>query len=130
MYMNDVIKKCEEKGYKITKAGLYQAGQKYGFLKKPDGQHSWDFDQKKFLEWLDKATEEIPEGWVTLNEASKILNVSLPQMYILVKDENSGARYIGSGKGVLYVDPKRIEEVIKNRKDKHHYIWEDENGAN
>lgn len=130
MYMNDVIKKCEEKGYKITKQGLYQAGQKYGFLNKPDGQHAWDFDQKKFLEWLDKATEEIPHGWVTLNEASKILNVSLPQMYILVKDENSGAKYFGAGKGVMYVDPKRIEEVIKNHKTKHQYMWDEENGTN
>lgn len=130
MYMNDVLRKCEEKGYKITKQGLYVAGEKYGFLTKPDGQHPWDFDQKKFLEWLDKATEEIPKGWVTLNEASKILNVSLPQMYILVKDKNSGVRYFGAGKGVMYVDPKRIEEVIKNRNSKHQYMWEDENGTN
>lgn len=129
MHMNDVLKKCEEKGYKITKQGLYQAGQKYGFLNKLDGQHAWDFDQKKFLEWLEKATEEIPQGWVTLNEASKILKVSLPQMYILVKDEKSGAKYFGAGKGVMYVDPKRIEKVIKDNKARHQYIWDEENGT-
>lgn len=130
MYINDVIKKCEEKGYKITKQGLYNAGEKYGFINKPDGKHALEFDQKKFLEWLEKAIEEIPEGWVTLNDASKLLGVSISQMYILVKDENSGAKYFGSGKGVMYVDPKRIEKIIKERKAKHQYMWEDENGTN
>ena len=52
MHMNDVLKKCEEKGYKITKQGLYQAGQKYGFLNKPDGQHAWDFDKRSFWSGL------------------------------------------------------------------------------
>lgn len=130
MYVNEVLRKCEERGYKITKAGLYRAGVKYGFLTRTDGQRSFDFDQKKFLEWLDRAVEEIPEGWMTLAEASKALGVSIAQMYLLVKDENSGVRYFGSGKGVMYVDPKRVEEVIESRKNKYQYIWEDENGAN
>lgn len=130
MHMNDVVRKCEERGYKITKQGIYLAGKKYGFLTRLDEQHSWDFNQEKFLEWLDKAVEEIPEGWLTLNEASKVLNISLAQMYILVKDENAGAKYFGAGKGVMYVDPKRIEEIIQKRKAKHQYVWEDENGTN
>lgn len=130
MYMNDVIRKCEEKGYKITKQGIYLAGKKYGFLTRPDEQHSWDFNQEKFLEWLDKAIEEIPDGWLTLNEASKVLNISLAQMYILVKDENSGVKYFGAGKGVMYVDPKRIEKIIEERKGKHEYDWGDKNGTN
>ena len=130
MHMNDVVRKCEEKGYKITKQGIYLAGKKYGFLTRPDEQHSWDFNQEKFLEWLDKAIEEIPEGWLTLNEASKVLNISLAQMYILVKDENAGVKYFGAGKGVMYVDPKRIEKIIEERKAKHEYEWDDENGTN
>lgn len=130
MHMNDVIRKCEEKGYKITKQGIYLAGKKYGFLTRPDEQHSWDFNQEKFLEWLNKAIEEIPDGWLTLNEASKVLNISLAQIYILVKDENAGVKYFGAGKGVMYVDPKRIEKIIKERKAKHEYDWGDENGTN
>lgn len=135
LYVNEILSKCEEKGYKISKQGLYNAGIKNGFLiksdeKKSDGRCRWDFDQSKFLEWLNKAVEEIPEGWVTLKEASEILNVSIAQMYLLVKHENSGAKYFGAGKGIMYVDPKRIEEIIKNNKAEHHYVWEDEDESN
>lgn len=128
MYLKDVLNKCKERGHPMTSMGLYVAGEKNGFLTKSDGKHQWDFDQKKFLEWLDKATEEIPEGWVTLKEASEILNVSIAQMYLLVKNEGSGAKYFGAGKGVLYVDPERIKAVIQNRENKHKYEWGEENG--
>lgn len=129
MHMKDVLNKCKEMGHPMTAMGIYTAGEKYGFLNKLEGKHYYDFDKGKFLEWLNNAIAEIPKGWVTLNEASKILNVSLPQMYILVKHENSGAKYFGAGKGVMYVDPKRIEEIIRERKAKHEYMWGDEDGA-
>lgn len=128
--MKDVLNKCKEMGHPMTAMGIYIAGEKYGFLNKIDGKYHYDFDKDKFLEWLNNAIAEIPDGWVTLNEASKILNVSLPQMYILVKDENSGAKYFGAGKGVMYVDPTRIEAIIKERKAKHQYAWDDEDGTN
>lgn len=125
MCINDVIRKCEEKGYHISKQGLYTAGEKYGFVKRVEGKHSLDFDKDRFLKWLDGAVEEVPEGWLTVKELAEKFEVSVSQVYILIKDKDSGARTFGSGAGVLYADPKRIEEVIQNRKNKHKVIWED-----
>ena len=39
-------------------------------------------DKAKFLEWLSKATEQIPKGWMTLNELHKELTVSLSEVYV------------------------------------------------
>lgn len=130
MYVKDVIKKCKERGYEITKMGLYTAGKKYGFISKADNKRSLEFNKDKFLEWLDKATEEIPAGWLSVKQIAEKFGISIAQAYLLVKDENSGARTIGSGVGVIYVDPKRIEQIIKKRQDSHKENWGDENGTN
>lgn len=110
--------------------GLYTAGKKYGFIFKADNERSLEFDKDKFLEWLDKATEEIPAGWLSVKQIAEKFGISIAQAYLLVKDENSGARTIGSGVGVIYVDPKRIEQIIKKRQDSHKENWGDENGTN
>ena len=130
MHIVDVVNKCKERGYEITKMGLYKAGEKYGFISKGDNKHSLEFDKDKFLKWLDKATEEIPEGWLSVKQLSEKFGISVAQVYILIKDEDSGARAIGSGAGVLYADPKRIEAVIKKREDNHKEKWGDEDGTN
>ena len=125
MCINDVLSKCKEKGYSISKEGLYKAGKKYGFIKKIDGKHHLEFDKEKFLSWLDKAVEEVPNGWMTVKELSEKFNVSLAQAYILIKDEESGARFFGSGAGVLYADPERIEKIIQKRENSHKVMWEE-----
>lgn len=129
MHIVDVVNKCKERGYEITKMGLYKAGEKYGFISKVDNRHSLEFDKDKFLKWLDKATEEIPEGWLSVKQLSEELKISIAQVYILIKDKDSGARAIGSGTGVLYADPKRIKAVIKKREDNHKEKWGDEDGT-
>lgn len=125
MCINDVLSKCKEKGYSISKEGLYKAGKKYGFIKKIDGKHHLEFDKEKFLSWLDKAVEEVPNGWMTVKELSEKFSVSLAQAYILIKDEESGARFFGSGTGVLYADPERIEKIIQKRENSHKVMWEE-----
>ena len=123
MCLVDILKKCEEEGYPIGRMGLYIAGKREGFLSKKEGQFTYDFDKEKFLKWLHKAKEKAPEGWVTVKDLCSIFNISLAQAYVLIKDEKSGAKNFGSGKGVLYVEPKRIEEIIKERKGRHKINW-------
>lgn len=123
MFLKEVLKKCEESGHPMTSMGLYEAGKKNGFLTRENSSQSWKFNKDKFLEWLEKATEKVPEGWVNLNELSKLLNISLAQCYLLIKDERSGARRIGAGKGVYYVEPERIKKIIYDNKNKRKINW-------
>lgn len=123
MYLKDVLNKCKEEGYLVTSSGLYYAGEKYGFLIKKEGNRSLEFDKDKFNEWLKKAKQEIPKGWVSINELHNVLGISLSQAYILSKDEDSGAKTFGAGPGVIYVDPERIKEIIKRRNDSHKEDW-------
>lgn len=123
MYLKDVLNKCKEEGYPITAQGLYYAGNKYGFLTKHEGSRNLDFNKDKFYQWLNKAKEEIPKGWLSLNEVSKKLKISLSQAYILSKDLNSGAKSFGAGPGVVYVDPGKIEELIEHRNEQHKEKW-------
>ena len=123
MHLKDVLEKCKEEGYPVTSAGLYFAGKKYGFLVKQEGCRNLDFDKEKFFEWLYKAKQEIPEGWLPLSAIPKKFGISLSQTYILCKDERSGAKPFGAGAGVLYVDPKRIEELIKQRDESRKEKW-------
>lgn len=125
MYFKEILKKCEEENYPLTRMGLYEAGVREGFLFKVEGSRNYNFDKAKFLSWLNKVKEPIPEGWIPIKELPNKFNISLSQAYILSKDEDSGARNFGSGKGVTYVDPRRIEEIIKRREDKYKINWEE-----
>ncbi len=125
MHLKDVLNKCKEENYPITASGLYYAGIKNGFLFKKEGSRNLDFNKEKFFEWLEKAKEEIPEGWVSVNQLHSILDISLAQAYILIKDPESNSKYIGAGKGVLYVDPERVKKIIEKRANQHKENWED-----
>ena len=125
LFLKDVLNKCKEEGYPVTASGLYYAGNKYGFLIKKEGSRNLEFNKDGFFEWLNKAKEEVPAGWMSLNEISKKLGISLSQAYILSKDDKSGAKSFGAGPGVLYADPKRFEEIIKQRSESHKEKWSD-----
>ena len=117
MFQKDVLNKCKEEGYPITASGLYRAGHKYGFIIKREGKKRVKLDKVKFLEWLSKATEQIPKGWMTLNDLHKELNVSLSEVYVLIKDPESNIKRIGTGRGIIYADPKQIKKIIEKRKN-------------
>ena len=123
MYLKDVLNKCKEMGYPVTASGLYFAGKRFGFLIKKEGIRNLEFNKEKFYEWIDKARQEIPEGWVTLNQLHKDTGISLSKLYTLSKDPDSGAKSFGSGCGVVYVDPERIKEIIRKRENEHKEEW-------
>ena len=124
MFVEDVLKKCEVEGHKITRNGLYRIGKKEGFITKKEGVKSLDFNKELFLKWIEKTKEKAPEGWITLKEVSEKFNVSLPQAYLLVKDKDCNIKKIGA-RGVMYVDPKTIERIIEKRKNRNKIKWEE-----
>lgn len=118
MYFSELMKKCKDEGIEISRMGLYTSGKKYGFIIQNKDSKSNDFNKEKFLDWIKLAKEKAPENWVTVNQLHNQLNISLSQAYLLIKDEESGARTFGT-KGVLYVDPERIKEIISKRGNKY-----------
>lgn len=125
MKLKQVLQKCEEEGYPITRAGLYYAGKNYGFLISSEGNRKLEFDKDKFLEWLKRAKEEVPEGWVPIKDLPAILKMNIVYCYEYAKDERVGAKRIGAGRGVLYVDPQRVKEVIENDRNKDKINWDE-----
>lgn len=124
MFVEDVLKKCEVEGHKITRSALYQIGKKEGFITKKEGVRSLDFNKELFLKWIEKTKEKAPKGWITLKEVSEKFNVSLPQAYLLVKDKDCNIKKIGV-REVMYVDPKTIEKIIEKRKNRNKIKWEE-----
>lgn len=123
----DALNKCKEENYPITRMGLYVAGQKNGFLVKHEGMRNFEFNKEKFIEWLKKAKEEIPENYISVKELSTQYEMNMNYSYNLAKEllEEGKARYIGSGKGVLYVDRKAVEDAIEKRKQELVINWEE-----
>ena len=90
------------------------SGKKYGFIYENEKSKTKEFDKEKFLKWIELAKEKAPENWLTVKQLSEKMNISISQAYILIKDENSGARTFVTN-GVMYVDPSRIEKIIAKR---------------
>lgn len=123
MHLKDVLNKCKEENYPITAAGLYYAGIKNGFLTKREGERNLDFNKEKFFDWLKKAKEEIPEGLVPMSQLPSLFNISLAQAYVLIKDPESNVKTFGAGKGIIYVNPESIKNIIAKRKNQHKEEW-------
>lgn len=123
MFIEDVLKKCEDEGCKITRSGLYATGKRIGFIRKIEGVKSLEFDKKLFLEWIEKKKETPPEGWISVKQISEKYNVSLPQAYLLIKDEDCEIVTVGPGRGIKYVDPERIEKIIQKHRNRNKIDW-------
>lgn len=123
----DALNKCKEENYPISRMGLYLAGQKYGFLTRQEGLRNFEFNKEKFIEWLKKAKEEVPEDYISVKDISTQYHINMNYSYDLANEllEQGKARYIGSGKGVLYVDRKAVEEYVDKRKAESIINWED-----
>lgn len=123
MHQKDVLNKCRELGHPVTAQALYFSGKKYGFLTKEEGKHSWNFDKEKFLKWIEDATREIPEGYMSIKDFAKSKGKSLTTIYSIIKDDENSYMRIGAGKGVIYVNKETVEELIRKREELHKEKW-------
>lgn len=123
MHQKDVLNKCKELGHPVTAQALYFSGKKYGFLTKEEGERSWKFDKEKFLKWIEDATKEIPEGYVSIRDFAKSQGKSLTTIYSLIEGNENDCVRIGAGKGVIYVNKRRFDEIITKREEFHKENW-------
>ena len=123
VYINDVLKYCKEHGKPMTRMGIYTAGKKNGFVFKVEGKYQYVFDTDKFLEWFKSANEEVPEGYISVRELKDRYNISFNKAYQIAKSPLVNPRMIGAGKGVIYVDAGKAEELIERSRNNHTYDW-------
>lgn len=117
MNMITLLAKCKKHGIKISRAKLYAQGKKYGFLKKHTSEYFYDLDIRKFQAWVTKMNEKIPEGYVNIQLADKILGMSYSKIYWLAIRADAKTLYIGTRKkGKMYVNIERIREIDEERK--------------
>lgn len=123
----DVLDKCRKEGYPMTRQGLYFAGEKYGFFTKKEGEKNLEFNKEKFIQWLARKKESVPINYIPVKQLSNEYNVNMNYAYNIANEllEEGKARYIGSGKGILYVDRNAVEEYIKTSKEQSIINWED-----
>lgn len=89
------MKRCEEKGIKITKQGLYVAGLKNGFIER-DIDHNNIFHKDKFESWVEKKLEKIPNEYKLFSDCAKELNKPLSTIYYLVRKGNLEVKKFGT----------------------------------
>ena len=114
MKFQQVLERCEAKGIKITRMGLYKAGLQNGFIER-DIDHINIFHQDKFEKWMEKKLEKAPKGYCSLKECSNELNIPLNTIYYLIKESNLKTIKIGTKK-VEYVKIEEFREFIRIRK--------------
>lgn len=111
MKFNQVMKRCEEKGIKITKQGLYIAGLKNGFIER-DIDHINIFHKDKFESWVEKKLEKIPGEYKSFSDCAKELNKPLSTIYYLVKKGNLKVKNFGT-RGAKYVKFEELKKYIR-----------------
>lgn len=120
MKLKNILQECIRRGYPISAQGLYSAGTRHGFITNASGTRESPnvrtFDREKFEEWIKGALEEIPEGYISVNEASKEFNVGLTRIYNAINYEGLDYKKIGSGRGIYYVDRERFKKHLATHK--------------
>ena len=120
VYINDILRFCEEKGRKVTKAGIYNAGKTKGFIYKKNGEYQ--FDKGKFMAWLEKTNEKIPADYLSVKQLVEKYKISQSKAYVILKNYSCVTRKIGV-RSVLYVEQKSFESAIEKHSGKHKYNW-------
>jgi len=113
MKFQQVYERCEAKGIKITRMGLYRAGLQNGFIIKKSGGNI--FIQEDFEKWMKKKLEKAPDGYCSFKECSEKMNIPLDTIYYLIKESNLKTIEIGIKK-VKYVKIEEFREFVRIRK--------------
>lgn len=114
MKMQQAELRCAQAGIYFTRQAIYDAGKKYGFTIKSDNSKNLELDEEKFNEWLKFVTEKIPEGFHSMKECAKALNISVVTVWKWCKEHPEiETKKVGSKKGVTYVNIDKLREVIK-----------------
>lgn len=114
---------CKAKGYTISRQGLYTAAAINGFLNRAkfnNMRFKWSVDFESLKKYVRKALEPVPEGFITVKEASKYKSV--PRIYQWIKEKKLQPRRFGAGIGVMYVEERVVQGLA--RRDR-----EDDNGT-
>lgn len=109
--------RCVQAGIYFSRQAIYDAGKKYGFLTNTENEKELDFDEEKFNAWVKIVTDEVPEGFRTMNECAKVLNLSVVSIWKYCRDNPEiETKKVGSKKGVTYVNINQLRKVIQLRK--------------
>lgn len=117
MKMNQLLIRCAQEGIYFSRRAIYNAGEKYGFAVKKEGQTALEFDEEKFENWLKSKTEKIPNGFCTMKQCSDALNISVTTVWKYCKDNpNIETKKMDSNKGVTYVNIEQLRKFIQVNK--------------
>lgn len=115
--INDILRRLKDK-YNInySRNGFYWVGVQENFLIKTGSRYK--FDEEKFKEWLNNKVNNIPEGWLSLDEVAEKFKKSRVQIFNIIKNNNIETLMIGRNKKkkAIYVKPESIERIIEKRK--------------
>ena len=114
MNQKEIIAKCKEKGFDVTSPLIYRQGKIHGFLVRnnnKDGRERYDFDEKKFQEWLDNF--EVSDDFVPVGQSAREHNIPYMGLkYQLLKD-NCEIKKLGIVKGgLLYARREDVERIV------------------
>lgn len=103
--------------------GFYRAGIRFGFLVKDVEKNRYILDKVKFKEWTSENLEKVPEGYVSLDELSKILKVSRAQAAIISRRDGvvKILKSTNKKKKAIYVELSSVRKVLQ--RDKKSYDW-------
>jgi predicted DNA-binding protein YlxM (UPF0122 family) len=115
--INDILRRLRDK-YNInySRNGFYWVGVQENFLVKIGNRYK--FDEEKFKEWLNNKINNIPEGWLSLDEVAERFKKSRVQIFNIIKNNNIETLMIGRNKKkkAIYVKPESVERIIEKRK--------------
>lgn len=114
MKLKAVLKVLEEHGHPLTKASLYRAGIKNGFLTREPYKNTYRYvvNEAEFNKWLDKASFEVPDDLESLNVVAKKMNVPYTTLKSMCDRGELRSYNYGAGRGVTYVKLRDVEVAI------------------
>jgi hypothetical protein len=112
--LDKALEMLKEKS-KITEIGLRIAAIRDGFKSKIEGARGEKFllDEVKFKKWIANTIDAIPEGFVLVARAAKILGITSAYIYILIKKCKITTKIIGGGEGKIYINLEALQKVIR-----------------
>ena len=120
MYFKSVMAELNKYDIKMSRNNLYKIGKNRGFFVKTE--KKLEFNKTVFNEWLGEILMTPPEGYISIEEASKKHSMSYSkayQIYVKIKTEAPQNIIKCGRKHKGYIYGREFERIIQDDKKKH-----------
>lgn len=109
--LNEALDLCKDWGLSVTASGLLYAARQQGFVRHMKDDFHYEYNKKSLIEYIQKAIEKVPAGWITIREAAELIKKCIGTIYYSINSGKLKSEQFGRNR-LYYVKEKEVKKLF------------------